>query len=490
MHINVTYFAASYAYVDAVNPCFRAKVYDLAQYKCADYAIFIIRSNSNVCDRIEQPPQNQSPPENGAADGHYDDGKNHAPTQPPSGAIVILHRPGGHISFNSGMRTVTRALGGVKGTRIPIPGKAINQFIRKTFPHGLTKADYIDLKGETFAMDALNRMCTRLSRLMDPGVPVRTLLNSGDALVSEVSQIVAMRTHLEEEDADAKNKGRPDLNGEINLWFRKYDKDGPSPDGAAKVVTITGYPQRDLVKQKHYWIYSSPGWGKSTVTRRKFVMQFNAAFLPHPKNACKVPKTAQFLVVDEVSPVERIPLTQLKRLTCGDASEGYINRKSYGESYVPRSDMQLIILSNHSPYEVYSKAMGGGRGMDGREGCRRVTKRTIDGITLKAIEDRFNIIRLDGPNSLVRRNFVEMKELSDADFDHLIRCQVFNRMRRTNNAGRLKMSHIVNVMTECFDLYLRREQEADEFIDTDMFMAYLQTIVPCEDWHVYEAAHK
>jgi hypothetical protein len=83
-----------------------------------------------------------------------------------------------------------------------------------------------------------------------------------------------------------------------------------------------------------------------------------------------------------------------------------------------------------------------------------------------------------------------MKELSDADFDHLVRCQVFNRVRRTNNAGRLMMSHIVSVMTECFDLYLRREQEADEFIDTDMFMTYLQTIVPCEDWHVYEAAHK
>jgi hypothetical protein len=89
----------------------------------------------------------------------------------------------------------------------------------------------------------------------------------------------------------------------------------------------------------------------------------------------------------------------------------------------------------------------------------------------------------------VRRNFVELKQLSDADFDYLIRCNVFNRVRKVNNAGRLKMSHIVSIMKECFGLYLRREQEDDEFIDTDMFMDYFKTIIPREDWHVYKTAH-
>jgi hypothetical protein len=132
-------------------------------------------------------------------------------------------------------------------------------------------------------------------------------------------------------------------------------------------------------KLKHYWIYSQSGFGKSWTTKLELEDKYKVASIPDHRNAVNISDRAQLLLFDEIGPTRRIPIEQLKALCSGDASKGYLNRKFYGQSYVPRKDAQIIILSNHSPYKVYGKYING-------------RDRRMDPHDMDALEERFNII--------------------------------------------------------------------------------------------------
>ncbi len=71
-------------------------------------------------------------------------------------------------------------------------------------------------------------------------------------------------------------------------------------------------------------------------------------------NACDIPNNIQWLIFDEYSISNKLDLEILKMITGGAGDRGWLPRKAYGGNYRPERDMQIIILSNYSPYLVYS----------------------------------------------------------------------------------------------------------------------------------------
>ena len=98
------------------------------------------------------------------------------------------------------------------------------------------------------------------------------------------------------------------------------------------------------------------------------------------KSVSKGAEDAQFLIIDEYGPDKRMLMSQLKSLTSGSPKSSFAgNRKSYGASFVPRNDVQVIILSNHHLFYC----MGRGR------------EHKISPVDADALRDRFHIIKMD-----------------------------------------------------------------------------------------------
>jgi hypothetical protein len=136
-------------------------------------------------------------------------------------------------------------------------------------------------------------------------------------------------------------------------------------------------------KQKHYYFYSTkPGYFKTTVAV-KLAKKFNAGLINDPSNWMGVAEDAQFLIVDGYGPKRRFHMDDLKCLTAGDARTSYGNRKSYGDSYRPRPDAQLIIFSNHHLFAC----MG--------EWNAKLGRRVVTPETATLLSDRFHIVKLD-----------------------------------------------------------------------------------------------
>ena len=161
------------------------------------------------------------------------------------------------------------------------------------------------------------------------------------------------------QELEAEEELNPDLQGEYPIVFSHHTVNRSSgkpvktdmyPD---VTVVLQGFPRAVDVKLKHYYIYSrAPGFGKTHLLRR-FAKTYNAVFLPDAKNWIGIPRGTQFIVLDEYGPKKKLAFEDLKTMTAGDASAFAGNRKSHGQSFKPRPDVQLVILSNRSIYELY-----------------------------------------------------------------------------------------------------------------------------------------
>ena len=88
----------------------------------------------------------------------------------------------------------------------------------------------------------------------------------------------------------------------------------------------------------------------------------------------------------------------------GDASGAYLNRKSHGASYKPPVDVQVIILSDYSPYEIYGKWES------------KLQRRVISEDVLSTITDRFYIERLDGEDAREKRKCMDPTTWTTEEF--------------------------------------------------------------------------
>ena len=186
----------------------------------------------------------------------------------------------------------------------------------------------------------------------------------------------------------------PKLDGELELEFAKWI-DGVKQPGTDMIVKIKGLPGNNITTHKHYWIYSKEaGWGKSTTVEMTLVDHYSAHQFRDPNNALGVPMGVQWLVFDEYSGARTLSYVTLKNLTSGDASGTVLRRKRRRMGYVPSADVQVMILSSHSPYEVYGT-------WDPKK-----QKRVMSENALTCIHDRFHVHRLDGDNETERRKWI------------------------------------------------------------------------------------
>jgi hypothetical protein len=140
-------------------------------------------------------------------------------------------------------------------------------------------------------------------------------------------------------------------------------------------------------------------WGKS-YNMDMLVEKYSGAY----KNAVNIPPNVQFLVFDEYSATKAIPLEQLKSLASSNAQSGYLKRKSHGASYKPPKDVQIIILSNYSPYEVYASW------------DKKFQRKVISDEVLTTFDTRFHTVRLDGDNAEQRRKWMLPTSWTEEEF--------------------------------------------------------------------------
>ena len=157
-------------------------------------------------------------------------------------------------------------------------------------------------------------------------------------------------------------------------------------------VQMNGYnDDPSFIKRKHYYFYSkNPGYGKTTFILQ-ILQRLNASQITDTRNWMDVSKYAQFLVIDEYSPDQKITMGKLKTLTSGNASSFAGNRKSYGLTFKPRKDAQLIIFSNYHLFDVMGKK---NLNDDSTSDVRKITRQEA-----KILSDRFFIYRLDEDES-------------------------------------------------------------------------------------------
>jgi hypothetical protein len=178
--------------------------------------------------------------------------------------------------------------------------------------------------------------------------------------------------------------------------------------------------------------------------------------------------------LDEVGPTNCIPIAQLKGLAGGDASTSFLNRKSYGQSFVPRKDAQFIILSNHSPYEVYA---------DKKKG-------RMDCTDMQAIEERFHVIRLDGPNTEERARFADVKVLTKYEFHEAMYEVLYDKNRFLNKHGMLTKGELRDALTESYRMYLDRHAHRKKSLNTRAFLLYMRSLLHEDDLPIYEQVHQ
>ena len=147
-------------------------------------------------------------------------------------------------------------------------------------------------------------------------------------------------------------------------------------DGSVLVTAVKEPP----VKKKHYYFYSPAGYGKTLMLSTVFSQMCNVTTVSDPNNFVGARSDAQFLVIDEYGVNKRLTMEGLKSLTSGNPKYSFAgNRKSHGASFVPRNDVQVIILSNHHLFYCM------GKGKD----------REISRVNAGALRDRFHIIKMN-----------------------------------------------------------------------------------------------
>ena len=386
-----------------------------------------------------------------------------------------MYQPGGRLSFASGMTTLREKLLGVPMTHVAISGKKGLKSMGHLFPGGLQEEQYIARSGDTFEPNSFRRHMGTNNRLLDPSVSLRDLVDSGEIDVMDVGGIATARAHMEQEDKDSTLEDRPLLEGPITLRYKKFVNG--VWNGQYRDVVIAGYPNDLLTKKKHWYIYSEPGMSKSTTTRLELVQIYRGAFIQHPRNATNIPRNAQFLVIDEYGHKRKISMEEVKALTGGDASVSFLNRKFFGQSFVPMPHAQFIFLSNHSIYSVYAKKVPG-RGL------------VIASTDLQALDERFHIIRLDGSDLEERLKYCHAKDLTRHQFAEKLYTILYYRNRMLNATNQLCKKAVRDDLQKCYNLWLDRNEHKNQNLTTGLWLMYLQSLVHPEDYAVFEAVHR
>ena len=135
----------------------------------------------------------------------------------------------------------------------------------------------------------------------------------------------------------------------------------------------------------------------------------NVGIIGDLNNWIEVSPWSQFLAVDEFGPRNRLTIDKLKQLTSGNAAIFRGNRKSYGSSFEPRADVQLIMTSNYHLFDAL--------GSKSSDGIRKVTPEEA-----AILQDRFNIIKLDeGEHPMTSEAYDALKHTEGNDYSQYVK---------------------------------------------------------------------
>ena len=311
--------------------------------------------------------------------------------------LIFMSIEGKPMRLNSGMKTLQGLLKlSEMPTRITHMNPIPDAYIKLVFSDGFDCGQILYRFGPKFEDAALQKVLSEHALVMSARVrnaeirekDITTLYDEGKISAKEYGIIKSNKRNMEQDRTEKLRN--PDLDGEHKLSFVRYmKKEGspgrvPDPDSKPVHVTIRGYPRDQTEKQKHYYIYShKPNYGKSYAFMR-FAERYNAAFIPDCNNWVGVPRTAQFLILDEVGSKNKLEFQQLKKFANASATCASGNNKTHGESYIPRLDVQIVCLSNRCIFDIYG------------EWNPYLQKRMCSEDVRMQLTERFHLIRLDG----------------------------------------------------------------------------------------------
>ena len=229
------------------------------------------------------------------------------------------------------------------------------------------------------------------------------LVRSGTIKILNARRVENNKRYMEKLVRKENNK-KPDMkNGCFeDITFGKWTYDKGRDPATETTVRITSQLGDKYTKQRHYYIYSlKSNYGKSRAMGM-LAERYNVAFVSDMKNWADVPHETQFLVFDEYDCTYNLHINQLKALMASPARGTFGQCK--GASYIPRPDVQIIILSSTSPYEVYGTYNS------------RLKRRLISSTTANKLDDCFCVYRLDGSKNHDRRTYMSPKSWPEDEF--------------------------------------------------------------------------
>ncbi len=296
---------------------------------------------------------------------------------------------GKKIRLNSGMETLRKDMGlELPPTRVrdfdPLPNPF---FVQQLGPDFQDDDLFFQLRKKitrSLVKSAVEQMQARTKNQTIMSKSTKELVETGVIPITQAATVDMAKEYM----VSREDRMDKDLVGDFSYAFQKRTKNvstgewEPLTDRPPYEVTLSSFPEEE--KLKNYWIYSKQSSHGKSFFCAEFTKKYNACMVRDIQNWCDVNSSAQFLIFDEFNSRRHLDWQQLKALTASNGVQGGLRRKSFGASYVPRSDVQVIILSNQSPYDVLGE-------WDAKRQMRVMAEEDCE-----QLEDRFFIHRLDG----------------------------------------------------------------------------------------------
>lgn len=331
--------------------------------------------------------------------------------------VIIFISDGKKIRLHSGMKTLQKEWD-LKTTPERIQSDKIpDTFLREYFVNGFSSDRIIECNGYLFSSAYIeSKIQSERNRVINETLisnPVLQMVKDGLIPLSQINSIVQAKTTFEKLKTQ-ENRMRPDLkeDEEYEMKFEEYKiVDGKNtPTGNYVPTTVYIRKINEGVKQKHWYIYSEkPGFGKSYHMEQLQTL-YNAHIIGDPRNWHDVPECTQFVIFDEFSKETLKALggfSKLKALTSGNGLVAF-NKKTFGDSFLPRKDIQVICTSNYPPYDIIG------------QWDNKLQRNIIDESTLMQFKDRFITVCLDGDDKKHMRAALQPKDWSEEDIRHFI----------------------------------------------------------------------
>ncbi|ELU06218.1 hypothetical protein CAPTEDRAFT_217390 [Capitella teleta] len=219
---------------------------------------------------------------------------------------------------------------------------------------------------------------------------------------------------VEEEEEEEEEKAETSL-GNAPIKKKKlvgcHYRSNMLPDVSCVITPLCCRPGE---KRRHYWFYSrEPNFGKSHLLQQ-LSRDYSLYVVASRDNMCGVSNHYQMLGYDETSSLP--PTETFKALTGGNGANVAMNRKSYGSSFRPRQDVQVIVCANWSPWEKFATY------------DRSLRRPIVSRHFAKQIQERFNIVALDGDAHADLVRFLHPRDWTEEDMQAEMRRRFAGRM--------------------------------------------------------------